>query len=648
MYYNTTLNTVRICTQSSPSVVWSGLGGGANQQLSNLSAVAVNSDLLPQASDTINLGNSSFPWATIYAVDAYFELGAIHTDNTNGGTLWLNYLNGNDGHESINFSAGEITATADTGLILSGFSNTVSGTLRILQASTDGTNYIGLTVSPTLGATTTYTLPSDGTSGYLLSTNGSGVLSWVPAPVTGANQHLSNLLSPTAVNQDILPATSNTYQLGYLSQAWYGIASYGLASPAALNIQSGGGGTITINPSGGTIQPEGNIVPNAATYNLGSQTDYWAAVYASLIKDSVNVTSIDVINREMKDSLGIESIDYGGRALWAQLGPTQVMTWSTTGVTMNIAMLLNGSTSGAITQQAAATTTSYSITWPAAQASGTQILQNNGSGVLSWVTAGSSGANTALSNLVTTSINQSLLPNASNTLSLGSSSLYWAASYIEGLVDGNGYNVVNPITHQLMDNSNVLSLSWSGRSLRDSSGTFSVDWGGRELFDSSLKVGVNWQNRQLIGTDGSTVLADWAGTTTVNIHKSLTYEGSTSGTLSLQAAATTTSYSLTWPAAQASGTQYLQNNGSGVLSWASVSSGAPTVQYYTVTGTDITNGYMTLSGTPASPTSTLLDVIGGTAQAYTTDFTVSGAQLTWAGTLASSIASGDVLRIAFW
>jgi hypothetical protein len=41
----------------------------------------------------------------------------------------------------------------------------------------------------------------------------------------------------------------------------------------------------------------------------------------------------------------------------------------------------------------------------------------------------SSGANTSLSNLTTTSINQSLLPNADNTLNLGSSALRWAAAY---------------------------------------------------------------------------------------------------------------------------------------------------------------------------------------------------------------------------
>lgn len=45
-----------------------------------------------------------------------------------------------------------------------------------------------------------------------------------------------------------------------------------------------------------------------------------------------------------------------------------------------------GSTSGTFTQQPAATTTSYTVTWPNAQGSSGQTLENDGAGVLSWVT----------------------------------------------------------------------------------------------------------------------------------------------------------------------------------------------------------------------------------------------------------------------
>lgn len=61
------------------------------------------------------------------------------------------------------------------------------------------------------------------------------------------------------------------------------------------------------------------------------------------------------------------------------------------------------------------------------------------------------------------------------------------------------------------------------------------------------------------------------------------YKGSSSGTVTIGAPATVTSYAMTWPAGQSGTNQYLRNNGSGGLSWASSSSTLtnPTVQKFT-------------------------------------------------------------------
>lgn len=58
---------------------------------------------------------------------------------------------------------------------------------------------------------------------------------------------------------------------------------------------------------------------------------------------------------------------------------------------------LQGSTSGAFTQAAPATVTSYTVTWPSAQGAANSVLQNNGSGILSWATPGSGGIGTVTS-----------------------------------------------------------------------------------------------------------------------------------------------------------------------------------------------------------------------------------------------------------
>lgn len=52
--------------------------------------------------------------------------------------------------------------------------------------------------------------------------------------------------------------------------------------------------------------------------------------------------------------------------------------------------------------------------------------------------------------------------------------------------------------------------------------------------------------------------------------KALNLDGATSGTLNIYPAATTTNYSVTLPAAQGAASTFLQNNGSGTLSWTAV------------------------------------------------------------------------------
>ncbi|MEO8149112.1 MAG: T9SS type A sorting domain-containing protein [Bacteroidia bacterium] len=59
------------------------------------------------------------------------------------------------------------------------------------------------------------------------------------------------------------------------------------------------------------------------------------------------------------------------------------------------------------------------------------------------VSGTASGANTALSNLATTSINQSLKPNASNTFDLGTSALAWKNIYLKGGLFLNGKKMMS-------------------------------------------------------------------------------------------------------------------------------------------------------------------------------------------------------------
>lgn len=69
----------------------------------------------------------------------------------------------------------------------------------------------------------TYTLPAtDGVNGQVLTTNGSGAVSWtvVAGGGNGANKTLSNLSAATAVNVPLLPGTDNNTDIGSSLFSW--------------------------------------------------------------------------------------------------------------------------------------------------------------------------------------------------------------------------------------------------------------------------------------------------------------------------------------------------------------------------------------------------------------------------------------------
>ena len=88
----------------------------------------------------------------------------------------------------------------------------------------------------------------------------------------------------------------------------------------------------------------------------------------------------------------------------------------------------------------------------------------------------------------------------------------------------------------------------------------------------------------------------------------------------------------------------------GTSSWSLIASPGTSynVNKFTLTPTDITNGYVTLTSAPASLSGTILNVIGGPMQDYSADFTVAGNQLSWSGLgLDGVLVSGDKLVVQF-
>lgn len=92
-------------------------------------------------------------------------------------------------------------------------------------------------------------------------------------------------------------------------------------------------------------------------------------------------------------------------------------------------------------------------------------------------------------------------------------------------------------------------------------------------------------------------------------------------------------------------------NGTSMM-WVLIASPSSTVNYavnrFTLTPTDITNKFVTLTSAPTLSTSTVLNIIGGVVQDYGTDFSVSGSQLSWSGLFLDGVLiAGDKLIVQF-
>lgn len=72
------------------------------------------------------------------------------------------------------------------------------------------------------------------------------------------------------------------------------------------------------------------------------------------------------------------------------------------------------------------------------------------------------------------------------------------------------------------------------------------------------------------------------------------------------------------------------------------------VDLFTLTNTDITNKYVTLSSAPQDASKVRLDIVGGPTQVYGTDFSISGNQLSWSTLFLDGVlAAGDMFIVQY-
>jgi hypothetical protein len=187
--------------------------------------------------------------------------GQIWLDTTSATSPTLKYY---DGADDISLATIDHTANTvnwlDSNVSVTGLTTTATGTVitlsdtantstvnliidnqkevRFRETTANGTNYIGLKAPASVSADLTYTLPAtDGTAGQFLSTNGSGVLSFATAGLTGATSTATGTvltLSDTAITTTQNLIIDNDKEVRFREATANGTNYVSLSAPATL------------------------------------------------------------------------------------------------------------------------------------------------------------------------------------------------------------------------------------------------------------------------------------------------------------------------------------------------------------------------------------------------------------------------------
>ena len=213
----------------------------------------------------------------------------------------------------------------------------------------------------------------------------------------GANKTLSNLDSPTALNQSLLPDTDNYYDLGSETKEWARIYIDTMAYLDGVSM----GGAIDMN--------EESVVDTEAIQFANVDTDVLGA-YATI---TGNATGSMIFN-----------VPTGKKYIF-QVNEVDGATVEANGSLTCNGLIDGGSVTGIILNDASAEPDSAGQF----KRSGADVYVYSGGASRNLSSGG--GADTDLGNLVSTSINQSLLPDTDNYYDLGSSTKQWARIWID-------------------------------------------------------------------------------------------------------------------------------------------------------------------------------------------------------------------------
>ena len=388
-----------LSTNGSNNLFWASVSGGGG-----VTSVGVTSPV-------VNTGTSTAPVIGVNATSANTPLYLVQRNGS--GDFSANYITANgfyvdtyyyaqlsSGNPNLSFDNNDYLAYDRTanqynfqiaGSGIFSLSATATQTYKPLRLMGSTSGYVGFTVPATAGSTT-YTLPNaDGTVNQVLSTNGSGTLSW--ATVSGGG----------------------------------GVTSVGVTAPV-INTGSSSAPVIAVNAS--SANTVSYLVQRDASGDFSSRyitaTGFYAdaTYYMQMSGASPNLVF---------DTNDYLAYDRTNNQYNFQIAGNGIFSMSATAIQAYKPIRILGSTSGyvGLTVPAAAGGTTYTL--PSSDGSNGQFLKTDGSGGLTWA-SGNAGT--------VTSVGAVAPLNASGT-SVVTISLPQASSVASGYLTSTDWNTFN-------------------------------------------------------------------------------------------------------------------------------------------------------------------------------------------------------------
>lgn len=303
---------------------------------------------------------------------------------------------------------------------------------------------------------------------------------------TGANQTLSNLTAPTAINQDLNMTAA--FRI-FLSANTDIIGLDSTATQKPLIGIDGSDSVVVHGPGGVAINTTTGVMSDAGT---GQSVDWYNRI---LWDGSGSVTSIDWVqrlminasgvavvewnNQELIDAAGNVAIDWNGRSLYDSSG-AQVIDFNSGKLYDHL--------HNTLAMDFGPTRSLYDHTEAVSLNFDTRSLRDtSGQQVLLW--------------------NTTALQDHSQNLSID-----WAA---HKAYDSTGTNSTIDWNNLLLTNSGATAIDWGGRKIYDTTGTNKTGDFNNLLLTNSGQTCINWGARTLNNTSSVPVI-DWSTAATLN------------------------------------------------------------------------------------------------------------------------------------